>query len=299
MSDEGRQINPMHESMASPLLPLASAVLDETERVNIANQNRLRQFIRTGNDSDGVERGFGLMPPDVEMWPESNPIDCVLEASRQHIEIQRAAGRQFLRPPKTWSPLVWQMCLILPPLMQANKDATRAIEQLIQEHPLCPWIDAQKGLGRKQVGRLLAVIGDPWWNVRHERPRTVSELWSYCGFAVTADGTAPVRRRGVRVSWSMEARMRCRMIAESCMKTNGGFREVYDEEKWYYCDDVHQVPCVRCGPSGSPALPGTPLSKNHIHARALRSVSKEVLRGLWRESRRIHLDHEAIDAVAA
>ncbi len=46
-------------------------------------------------------------------------------------------------------------------------------------------------------------------------------------------------------------------------------------------DKTHTVECVRCGPSGKPAQPGSPWSKGHQHAHALRVVGKEILRDLW------------------
>jgi len=45
------------------------------------------------------------------------------------------------------------------------------------------------------------------------------------------------------------------------------------------------VPCVRCGPSGKPALPGSDWSAGHRHADALRVTAKEILKGLWLASR--------------
>ena len=57
--------------------------------------------------------------------------------------------------------------------------------------------------------------------------------------------------------------------------------------------------CKRCGPSGRPALPGSPWSDAHRHADALRVTGKEFLRLLWREAERLHLDpgssHETDD----
>jgi hypothetical protein len=76
-------------------------------------------------------------------------------------------------------------------LLVLEKDATRTLQQEVRQHPLHPWVKAQVGLGDKQVGRLLASIGDPYWSTLHERPRTVSELWAYCGFHVFKLSTGP------------------------------------------------------------------------------------------------------------
>src|SRR5882762_1062939 len=47
-------------SLHDPMLGLMSDILDDLENTRIANENRLRQLTRTGEDSDGNERGFGL-----------------------------------------------------------------------------------------------------------------------------------------------------------------------------------------------------------------------------------------------
>jgi hypothetical protein len=63
------------------------------------------------------------------------------------------------------------------------------------------------------------------------------------------------------------------------------YRAVYDEARAQYAEKLHAAPCVRCGPSGKPAQPGSPWSAGHQHAAALRRVSKAVLKDLWAASR--------------
>lgn len=125
-----------------------------------------------------------------------------------------------------------------------------ALKRALRAHPLGPWIGAQKGVGEKQGARLLASVGDPYWHDRAGRPRTVSELWAFCGFHVlhpgqgaiatqksragvdpSSDtgpachdtqkvraGVAPARRKGRQCNWSPAARSRAWLVAESCMK---------------------------------------------------------------------------------
>jgi hypothetical protein len=153
-------------------------------------------------------------------------------------------------------------------------------------------------------------------------PRTVSQLWAYCGLhtlpavgqaaadarSVSAGGgnqpgnqdqtrgdvqSTPVlvaakRQRGQQANWSTTAKMRAWNVATSIVKTKGEWRDVYDARRAATASRVHAAPCVRCGPSGKPAQPGTPWSLGHQHADALRIVSKEVLKALWKESRRLH-----------
>lgn len=247
----------------SATLDMAAIILDDLEGVRIANANRLRQLTRTEADSDGEERGFGLSPED---------------------------------------PAVQRLRAMVDVLDQLDKDATKNLQKAMQAHPLHPWVKAQKGLGDKQVARLLAAIGDPYWNFLHDRPRTVSELWAYCGYHVihpgghAADdpqmrnvaGVAPKRQRGQQANWSEDARKRCYVIVESVIKAGGPYREVYDATKAKYEGATHSVECKRCGPKGKPALVGSALSKGHVHARAIRATAKAILKDLWIESRRLH-----------
>lgn len=62
------------------------------------------------------------------------------------------------------------------------------------------------------------------------------------------------------------------------------YRVVYDQRRLETAERLHGQPCVRCGPSGKPAQPGTPWSKNHQLADALRIVGKTILRDIWEAS---------------
>lgn len=269
-------------SLADPFLALSADVLDDTEATKIANENRLRQLTRTAVDSDGEERGFGL--------DESHPDVANLAAL---VEL----------------------------LGKVEHQAVLQLQRKMRKHPLGPWIKGQKGVGDKQAARLLAVIGDPYWNDLHNRPRTVSELWAYCGLHVlpashgSADtqstlaggdsspaggdssqrtndtqritaGVAARRQKGQKANWSTLAKTRAYLISEKMLQC--GNREVYDRRKAATEGKLHASPCVRCGPKGKPAQPGSPWSDGHRHADALRIQSKELLKGLWREAKRIH-----------
>jgi len=301
--------------LADPLLALASDVLGDLEKVRIANENRLRQLTRSTEDSDGETRGFGL--------------------DENHPDVARLAA-------------------LVAMLAETEHKATLNLARLMRNHPLGPWVRAQKGIGEKQAARLLAAIGDPYirpefdradGTVEPSRPRMVSELWAFAGYHVirvpagsqdacdTHDGSAasgpsipagqtrlgthslfaggeqdgaiptmldadsqsravgmaPRRARGAKANWSGTAKMRAFLVAESCIKQlDGHYRAVYDATREKYAGAVHAIECVRCGPKGKPAQPGSPLSAGHQHARALRAVAKEILRDLWREAKRLH-----------
>ncbi len=192
----------------------------------------------------------------------------------------------------------------------------------MRAHPLGPFVARSKGVGEKQAARLLAAIGDPYINVNTQKPRTVSQLWAYCGLHTlpasqcefdtqcrSAGGgqtggsdpsqlhrddhqsvawVAARRKKGTKANWSADAKMRAWLIAVSCLKAGGPYREKYDARRDATVGRLHATPCVRCGPAGKPAQPGTPWSKGHQHADALRISSKEFLKDLWREARDLH-----------
>ncbi len=176
-------------------------------------------------------------------------------------------------------------------LSHAERQATNELRKAVKTHPLGEWIAAQPGVGEKQAGRLLGVLGDPAHRIEPDTgeltPRTVSQLWSYCGYG---DASKQRLRRGQKANWNADLKKRAFLIAESCIKQVGKgspYRAVYDATREKYADAIHAEDCKRCGPSGSPALAGSPLSDGHKHARALRAVAKTFLRDLWAEARRV------------
>lgn len=128
-----------------PLLSTLASGLDDVESVRISQENRYRQLTRTGEDKDGEERGFEL--------DANHPAVAALDVQ-------------------------------LRTLVDLDKGMAKALARQLRSHPLYPWVKGQCGLGDKQVARLLAAIRDPYWNDLHDRPRTVSELWAFCGLHV-------------------------------------------------------------------------------------------------------------------
>lgn len=172
-------------------------------------------------------------------------------------------------------------------LAQAERLATNELKKAVKCHPLGPWVERTIGIGEKQAGRLLGILGDPSLRVDTETgeatERTVGQLWSLAGYG---DARAQVRRRGEKGNWSPQIKMRTYLIAESCIKqARSPYRSVYDAGREKYAEAVHGDECKRCGPSGKPAPAGSPLSDGHKHMRAMRLVSKEILRDLWIEAR--------------
>jgi len=238
---------PTAQALSDPMLYLAAVTVDDLERVRIATQNRLRQLTRTGEDADGAERGFGL--------------------TEDHPDVARMAA-------------------MAETLGDLEHEGVLALRRQVRRHPLGPWVKGTVGVGEKQAARLLAAIGDPYWNTLHDRPRTVSELWAYCGLHTmdsgdpgqrgvdTHSGNARVaakRRKGERMNWSPEARMRVHLIAESCIKkAHSPYRPVYDTRR------------------ARTALTHPEWTPGHSHIDALRIVAKAVLKDMWRQARAVH-----------
>lgn len=237
----------MHDTLATRGAHLAfiCKTLDEVEETRVAAGNRLNAMTRTVPDKDGEIRGTHPSGHHDVLWLET------LVAALEGSEAQLA----------------------------------RELEREVKAHPLGPWITAQRGVGLKQGGRLLGAIGDPYWNTLEDRPRTLAELWAYCGLV-----PGQRHRKGVQSNWSSDAKKRAWLIAQSIVKQPKGtpWRDVYDARRAATAERVHDDACVRCGPSGKPAPSGSPWSLGHQHADALRFVSKRLLRELWRESQRLY-----------
>lgn len=243
---------PVEPSRADLTLRLLADVLDDLERTRIANQNRLRTLTTSPEVS-----GLGL-DPDAP-------------------EAQRLAG-------------------LVDGLAALEKQAAAELTRGLRQHPLGPTVKAMPGVGDKQGARLLAAVGDPYLHGATGQPRQVSQLWSYAGH-----GDATRRRRKgmsqaeVFAMGSPEAKVRTFLVAESVWKA--GTREgqptndlaaVGHARKATTEGRTHAAECRRCGPSGQPALSGSPWSQAHRHADALRVLGKEVLRRLWLASRDLH-----------
>lgn len=177
-----------------------------------------------------------------------------------------------------------------------EKQSVARLEKAVKAHPLGDFAKRTKGVGFKQLGRLLSALGDPIWNEAEDRRRRgPAELWKYCGLAPDQR-----KRKGEKAAWNHEAKMRLYLIAESCIKSVASetapaspYRDLYDACRLQYAERLHEGECRRCGPSGKPALPGSPLSDGHKHAMAIRRMMKALLKDLYNE-RKFQLDDEIV-----
>lgn len=163
-----------------------------------------------------------------------------------------------------------------------ERHLTRELEAVMATMPLASF-GRYRGIGLKSLARLLAVIGEP---ADRETP---AQLWAYCGYHVI-DGKGAQRVTGRRANWSTVAKTRAYVMAESCLKAGGPFRDVYDRAKAHYADAIYPADVTaRTNRAGTVVRKarkaGDPLSKAHIHARAMRAMSKSILLHLWIEAR--------------
>lgn len=240
--------------VVEPLLFVHATAHGDLEQQRMASESRLRVLTATEPDADGIMRGFGL---DVT-----------------HPDVARLAG-------------------ITEALRQLEHSAELGLRRSLRRGAIHPWVKSQIGLGEKQVARLLAATGDPYWHLAEDRPRTVSELWAYSGLHVitthqtsnpgqgncdtqeVAAGVAAKRRRGVQSNWSTDAKMRAYLCATSCIKhVRSPYRAVYDRRR------------------ARTATSHPEWTLGHSHNDALRITSKAILRDLWREARRLHRERD-------
>lgn len=224
------------------------------------------------------------------------------------------------------SPEAAKLAGLIDGLSDLERQATNDLKRAMRSHPLGVWVSAQCGIGEKSCARLLGAIGNPaaratvsqlWaycgldvWHldeslgkfVRGDPAQPQFDIQLPCG------GIAPHRRRGQRITWSPKARSLVWVCTRACVyqlrkpcaKVEGTkwavhvedcqcspYRLVYDTERIKQADAVHGVSCVKCGSKGNPAPIGSPLSERHKKGRAYRRVSKEILKDLWREARRL------------
>lgn len=217
--------------LSVPSLAFAAAIVDDLEKIRIANGNRLRIMTTPVDkaDEDGICRGLGL--------PDFHPMAIMLQNSILDIQ-------------------------------EAEKAAVKVLEREVKSHPMGPWIQATKGIGLKQAGRLLSAIGDPYINGSTGKPRTVSALWAYCGFAPDQK-----RVKGVKSNWSTVAKTRAILIADKVIQVGAEhLRDVYYKRR------AHT------------SITNPDWTKLHSHNDAKRVLAKEILKKMWIEARRLHLE---------
>lgn len=325
----------MHHSASNPAALLAdkhldrnAAIVEDLEKVRIANENRLRLLVTPVDqaDDDGVCRGMGWLPPGIT--PGKRIVSKVLQAAEKHLREARRGGRR-ISVPLGWHEPAWSLCTILLQLQAIEDAAVTALEKAMRAHPLGAFTESVTGLGSKQFGRLLGIIGDPY--IRDLRvgpdgeelppaPRTEAQLRALCGHG------DPKRKpfKGMtqdeaKALGNPVAKMRVHLIAESVVKAgvrklpdfndaNGydlahrkaitPLGQVYLDARTTYAGRVHEDECMNrrrispngCGTREHPewGAPGSPWRDGHQHAAALRLVGERFLDDLYGEAKRLH-----------
>jgi hypothetical protein len=166
--------------------------------------------------------------------------------------------------------------------------------------PIREWQETTPLIGAASLARLLGHVGHPrvaiphWWDgtgsarvlvAGEPYLRSVSQLWAYCGHG---DPTRKIRRGMTAAEVAAMGNPSAKSIVwnmATCVvkgrRFGGPYVDVYDAARESAEQKCHSVECARCGPSGRPAPVGSPWSKAHQHAHALRLVGKAILRDLW------------------
>ncbi|GAA5143284.1 hypothetical protein GCM10023340_08340 [Nocardioides marinquilinus] len=271
--------------VVDPLLFVQTTIHRDLEQQRIANAHRLAVLTRTTPDEDGVMRGFAL--------------------DERHPDVVRLAA-------------------LVDALAALEHDAELSIKRALRRSPLHPWIKAQPGLGEKQTARLLGAIGDPYWHAAEDRPRTISELWAYCGLhtVLVGHGGSDALRRTAGEDQTPEDHTRpgtrCVLVPGerhrdpdpavlevrvAARRTKGQRANWSTDAKTraYLCATScikqHASPyrATYLGRRHHTAVAHADWTAGHSHADGIRITSKAILRDLWREARRLHHLNERDD----
>ncbi len=175
---------------------------------------------------------------------------------------------------------------------------------LITSHPAYPWFSKVKGVGKENIGKVVAQVRikpERGEILNHETDEviwkdlpyadTISALWKFAGFA-PVDGHSMKRTKGEKLEYNSQLRSMCWRMATSLLRARGKFYEYYLEQK-----EVYEQ---RFANAGTKIVPATQLpkvdgkkteteviiSEGHVHNMALRKMIKLFLACLWLEWRK-------------
>lgn len=205
-------------------------------------------------------------------------------------------------------------------LAALEKKAVRKLEKLMAVHPLAGWQRQQLGIGAKQLARLLAVIGDPYWHpgtvnedgvVTHEPgPRKRYELRAYCGLHVVP--VVPTRIADAHVEATAGAQLSPGFGSPEAQALSAGGDSPpgagaaprrrrgqrcnwsMQARKRVYLISVstikHNGPfrAVYLARRAHTAITHPEWTLGHSHNDGLRVVGQHILLSLWTEARRLH-----------
>jgi hypothetical protein len=283
-------------SLLDPALALAADVLDDIERVRTANENRLRQMTRSVEDSDGELRGFGYD----ETHPDVARLAAIVEMLRK---VEHDATLQLQRQLRRHPLGAW----VKATKGVGEKQGARLLAAIGD-----PYINSAKGTPRT-VSALWAYCGlhvvpafDPGRtdtqgrNVEGRDSSGPGHHQDDVAQLVLA-GAAPKRRKGERANWSTRAKTKAYLIAEACMKQLSSHcrtgQLTLDGQVVLAGPAVRHTDDCACSPyrvvydqrRAHTATSRPDWTDGHSHNDALRVVSKEILKDLWRAARDWHM----------
>ncbi|MBA7706712.1 hypothetical protein ES703_115569 [subsurface metagenome] len=154
------------------------------------------------------------------------------------------------------------------------------VAQLIKSHPAYPWFSKVKGIGKENIGKVVALIDI-------ERADHISSLWKFAGFSVE-DGIAPKRvKGGGKLEYNSRLRSMCWRLNSSLLRAKGKFYNYYLKEKdkyylRYESQGVKVVPTTSLPKKdGKRYEPKAMISEGHVHNQAMRKMIKLFLACLW------------------
>ncbi len=155
---------------------------------------------------------------------------------------------------------------------------------LIKSHPAYPWFSKVKGIGKENIGKVVAPIDI-------NRADTISALWRFAGFSVE-DGKAPKRLKGGgKLHYNSQLRSMCWRLGTSLLRARGKFYDYYLKEKDKYGQKYENIGKRIVPTTSLPTKdkkryePEDMISEGHVHNQALRKMIKLFLACLWLEWR--------------
>lgn len=154
------------------------------------------------------------------------------------------------------------------------------VAELIQTHPAYPWFSRVKGIGKENIGKVVA-------QVDIERAATISALWKFAGYA-PQNGKAMKRvKGGGKLEYNSQLRSMCWRLGSNLLRARGKFYDYYLNEKdkyeqRYENQDIKIVPATSLPKKdGKKYEPDDMIAVGHVHQQALRKMIKLFLSCLW------------------
>lgn len=179
-----------------------------------------------------MEKQFTSLVPMVDASLIIEKLRVASEVRQSHLKLQ---GRQDFETDELHRRLV-----------ELEDYVDGRVADLIKSHPAYPWFSRVKGIGRENIGKVVAPIrikpdpNDP----EKDYARTISGLRKFAGFDVTEDGKAPKRvKGGGKLTYNSQLRSMCWRLGKSLIRARGVFYQYYHKEKDKYFERFENQGC--------------------------------------------------------